>query len=504
MQTNKQTQGMNRAVDGWLLHFILTVFPVGLLGALILQSTRQHFTYTLDDPYIHLALARNVALGHYGINSGEFSAPSSSILWPFLLAPFARLSCFEYIPLAINIGCLGGLVYGLNQLCVAKPFWLRILLIGITLFSLNAYGLVFSGMEHSLQLWLVSSVACAIVAYRHDTQQANHTTVPTVIYGIIVLLPLVRYENLAIALPVLAYLFFKDNRQKALITLLALLSGVLGFSVFLWHLQLGFLPSSVLAKSSHATSGAIVENVVKNIDQYGFMLLPVAWVCQQYWRTDRALAVVILVSTALHFTLGKFGWFGRYEPYWLLFILIFCYDNLKHSISAGFINVLPLLMMPLAFWSLIFCTVKTPLATAYIYSMQAQTAKITQLLGESVAVNDLGLVALKSQHYVLDLYGLGNLEALTLRQAHTDTLWAEALMQKKAVKYAFVFDQWFAGKPASWLKVAELKLMTQGTLIPWDTVSFYAVDGPSKLKLTGVMKEFMRINHSDQFSITLF
>lgn len=504
MQTNKQTQGMGGAVDGWLLQLILTVFPVGLLGALILQSTHQHFTYTLDDPYIHLALAKNIALGHYGINSGEFSAPSSSILWPFLLAPFARFSGFEYIPLVINIICLGGLVYSVNQLCVEKPFWLRIILIGITLFSINAYGLVFSGMEHSLQLLLVSIVTCAIVSYSNPAHQVDRPSVPAAIYGVIVLLPLVRYENLAIALPVLAYWFFKDNRKKALITLLILLIGVLGFSFFLWHLNLGFLPASVLAKSSHATSGAIVENVIKNIDQYGFMLLPVAWLGTRYWRTDRALAWVIFISTALHFTLGKFGWFGRYEPYWLLFILIFCYDNLKQAINNSFVSILPLLMMPLVFWSLIFCTVKTPLAASYIYSMQAQTANITQLLGEPVAVNDLGLVALRSQHYVLDLYGLGNLEALQLRQSHADTLWAEVLMQKKAVKYAFVFDQWFAGKPASWLKVAELKLITQGTLIPWDTVSFYAVDGPSKVKLTAVMKKFMRTNHSDQFSITLF
>src|SRR5687768_7918900 len=36
------------------------------------------FSYTLDDPYIHLALAENIAIGHYGIDPSESSAPASS------------------------------------------------------------------------------------------------------------------------------------------------------------------------------------------------------------------------------------------------------------------------------------------------------------------------------------------------------------------------------------------------------------------------------------------
>ena len=58
------------------------------------------FVYTLDDPYIHLSLAENIINGHYGVNANEYSAPSSSILWPFIIAPF---SSFEYFPLFINI-----------------------------------------------------------------------------------------------------------------------------------------------------------------------------------------------------------------------------------------------------------------------------------------------------------------------------------------------------------------------------------------------------------------
>ncbi|RYD65846.1 MAG: hypothetical protein EOP83_06450, partial [Verrucomicrobiaceae bacterium] len=45
------------------------------------------WSYTLDDPYIHGAIARNIAEhGSFGIIPGEFAGASSSILWTVLLA----------------------------------------------------------------------------------------------------------------------------------------------------------------------------------------------------------------------------------------------------------------------------------------------------------------------------------------------------------------------------------------------------------------------------------
>ena len=44
-----------------------------------------------DDPYIHLAMAERMAAGYYGINVGEASSPSSSLLWPVLLMAAGEL-----------------------------------------------------------------------------------------------------------------------------------------------------------------------------------------------------------------------------------------------------------------------------------------------------------------------------------------------------------------------------------------------------------------------------
>ena len=77
---------------------LLAAFSLILLQ--ILRLNQGFFTYILDDAYIHLALAENIAKGTYGVNPGEFAATSSSILWPFLLTPFAR---FELAPLILNL-----------------------------------------------------------------------------------------------------------------------------------------------------------------------------------------------------------------------------------------------------------------------------------------------------------------------------------------------------------------------------------------------------------------
>jgi len=71
---------------------ILVFFvPTGLLLLSTLVMNSGVMIYTLDDPYIHMKMARNIWNGHYGINLHEYSAPSSSIIWPFLLAPFSYL-----------------------------------------------------------------------------------------------------------------------------------------------------------------------------------------------------------------------------------------------------------------------------------------------------------------------------------------------------------------------------------------------------------------------------
>ena len=217
---------------------------IAALPALLLV-VQVHFTcgvvYSLDDPYIHLALARQILHGHYGINPAEFAAPSSSILWPFLLAPFAFTRLSEFLPLAINLGALVVAVWWLQRWLETwlSPWWALAATAALA-FALNLYGLVLTGMENSLQVTLVIIVAISLMRARLGWP----------FWLAIVLLPLIRYEGLAISLPVLVCLVLSPARRLPALVAAAIVAGVvLGFSLFLHSHCVGLLPSSVLAKS---------------------------------------------------------------------------------------------------------------------------------------------------------------------------------------------------------------------------------------------------------------
>ena len=94
-----------QSVRGRLIALSLGLYTVTLACVLwaIWLGTHGHFTYSLDDPYIHLALAEQLVHGHYGINATEISSPSSSVVWPYLLVFLSGSRFHPYVPLIWNL-----------------------------------------------------------------------------------------------------------------------------------------------------------------------------------------------------------------------------------------------------------------------------------------------------------------------------------------------------------------------------------------------------------------
>ncbi len=194
--------------------FLILVVLLYCLSILALNSG--HLVFVLDDAYIHLALAENIMQGHYGINLNEYSAPSSSILWPFLLAPFAKLVFANYFILLANtfFAVITLLLFWLMLSPDSKDLvsegnaenktLLNIILI-LLIPACNLIGLIFTGMEHSLQVMLTVAIICGLC--REST--SGRLTWWTLFA--IILAPLIRYECLAISLPAAGYLFFSSS-----------------------------------------------------------------------------------------------------------------------------------------------------------------------------------------------------------------------------------------------------------------------------------------------------
>lgn len=474
------------------LVFLLPVFLL-LLSLIVLNGG--DFFYTLDDPYIHLTLARQIFHGHYGINPEEFSAPSSSILWPLILAPFGFLGeAMCKVPLLLNLTFSFLTFRLLLQMLHGVSIWPKLFILGGWLLATNFYGLIFNGMEHCLQVYLTVVIARALL----DKEFHGQAVEPWV-YAALIALPLVRYEGLAVSMPALLYLLMKGEGVRTVLCGAAIVALVGAFSLFLDHIGMGWLPSSVIAKSDTSGLKSIGLNAISQFEKYGWVIALMLVMCA-FFIQRRALVILLVSVTALHILLGKYGWYGRYEVYWLSFLgVFFIHWALTHLSERAVAVIFGLL--PLAFAPLVYTTLSSPLAARAIHNQQYAMEMIARNLNEPVAVNDLGLVALGSHRYVLDLWGLGSLEALKLRKSETGSDWIKTLMDKKDVHYAFVYDDWFPQHPANWTKVADLQLTVPKIAAAFDTVAFYATDTASAQKLRNTMKTYQADHPEARFSV---
>jgi len=484
--------------------FIFIYITPFLLLLLFIIIYANGVIYTLDDPYIHMALARNIGSGHYGINITEYSAPSSSVVWPFLLAPFSFLpsALFNLTPLIINGSALWATISVLRITTEGRgndwrSLWLTLGL----LLSCNAYGLVFTGMEHSLQLLLVTVIVTRLANRREDLT----------FWVCLVAIPFVRYEGLAISLPVFAHLlWFKKispthshenigirKIYPLLLSFLIMAGGLVAFSFFLHDLELGWMPSSIVAKMDNSIQweqgssllSSIAHTLTNSSPKRAIMCVVVlgnGWLMWRLWRRADLLFIVMFPGL-LHIFFGKYGWFGRYEAYMMLYqflwpIAIGC-ELLISSQRAVYIS---LFIAAATMSSLWINTIKTPLACLNIKQQQLQMGLIAKHLKEPVAVNDLGEVAMLSQHYVLDLWGLGSMEALRARRSGSpDAQWIEQLMIRHNVEFAFIYDKWFPLRPSGWQRIATLNLPKRWVMQVGDTqVSLYATNGAAAERLT--------------------
>jgi hypothetical protein len=442
-----------KATLGWAFLFFLLLCALELLA--ILQLNNGLFSYSLDDPYIHLALAEEIFAGNYGINPHEVCAPSSSILWPFLLAAFAPFSFFVFVPLAYNILTSLVSIFLLQRLLDRAmgrcPLWLLMFLI----IALNLVGLTFTGMEHSLHVTL-SLLAVLGVTELHLTQR-----IPWYLWMACVVGVWVRYEHLAVVGATSLLLFLSQQRKAAVSLFLASLVVPLGFGGRLRSLGLSWVPTSVLSKSSTTSSGlsGVLEVFGGNVANLRGMLLLlgillVIWFASQQGSKERLLSLWVSLVVLGHLFFGRMGWFYRYEGYVfavLLLVLIFFLRSQMARLRLVRVWALLLLHAPL------FTLLITPRATNDIYLQQYQLHRFsTEFYQGPIAVNDIGQIAFRNDQYILDLWGLASLEAATLIK--TDRRWAETLVRKHKIPVVAIYAEILKEPPQDWIELGSFQL----------------------------------------------
>lgn len=486
------------------MSLLVLLFAAEWIAIISLNDGR--FTYTLDDPYIHLALAENLLRGHYGVNALDYSAASSSILWPFLLAPFSGFAISAWLLNVLSaFAVLWVFWHYLNQFTDPRSSSvLTTTILCIFIFASNLVGLSFTGMEHTLQVLAVALIALGLVRIAEGEDPPKW--LPTVI----VLAPLVRYENLAVSAAAIGFLLLRRHFRLSMLTGLCLLVALVAFSLFLMSLGLGYMPSSVVAKNAvvqmnmqamtfllhfqtNMSSRAGVVLLIADVLLVVYALLP------RGRTVKRQLAICTALAIFLHLIVGRSGWYNRYEIYMVSFtammVLYLAWDFLRASLAPG--QRLKLATTGLAIAVLGYACVPyvrdlftLPVAANNVYEQHYQMHRFAvDFYGRPVAVNDLGYVAYGNPNYVLDLWGLGSSEALQSRLSANDYL--TQMPAQHDVGLAMIYEGWFADIPPSWEKVAEMSLSRQRITPAEGTVAFYVIEPQLLEEIRADLKDFM-------------
>jgi len=476
--------------------------------ALTLTLNGGMLMYSFDDPYIHLALAERIREGHFGLNPVEACSPSSSILWPFLLAPFSPWSAVEWVPLGLNV-LFASVTLCLVQRALASGLegatrGLVSLLTILAIPAMNLVGLVFTGMEHSLQV--LCAVGLVLGLLRAVEGEGGS---PPWLAFFVVLGPLVRYENAALSTAALLWLWWNGERGRALACGALVALGLGAYSLFLHGLGLPPLPASVMAKSAVVSPGqgfkAIVYALYHNLSSTPGVLMSLAALALVVTSTrpsrppaERRLARCMACALVLHLLVGRFGWYSRYEIYaWSAGILALFYlwraplSVWANSQSLWKTAAVGLVAISITCREYVIVLANTSLASHNVYLQQYQLHRCaTEFLDEPVAVNDLGWVAFHNSNYVLDLWGLGSIEALEARRNERGSAWIAPLAAKHGVRTAMIYDSWFEDLPASWRRVGTLHMNVPRVTPDQSAVAFYALDPAWEEELTRRLRAF--------------
>lgn len=479
------------------------------------------FIYPIDDTYIHIAMAKNLAEhGMWGVEPGKLAFCSSSPLWTILLAGIYWIfGVSEILPWWISLGFNIASVVLVDRLFVrhgVAPLMRIAASLAVALFG-PFFCTTALGMEHAMHGFFILTTIDAL-----DRWQSNPSSSILPSCACFFLATATRYESIFLLAPlclgIAALVLWRGYQAKKIrfpyetVALLVFTCAPI-FIYGIWAISQGghFFPNSLLLKGRHGGIAELLRAVYQtlenpNLKLYFLHLLIIALVALAFLRStsvfQRILALSLAAAIFGHFTFARVGQLCRYEAYLTsagALVIIIGLADLKISPFRHFRSVL------LASLGLVYLPRtlnayhQTARSSADIYAQQVQMTRIFAAMPPKdrgcIALNDLGYMALHSQSEFVDLWGLGSQDAAELVMKHPGFWFAEDIKKLFAdhnVKYVAVFDDWypFNSMPEGTVDVGYLK-HSDNIACGWDTVTFRATSADAAEKLKRHLASFL-------------
>ncbi len=480
-----------------------------------LSANRGNLVYALDDPYIHMAMAKNFSqFGIWGVTRYEYTSASSSPLWTLLisltyylagvnpLAPLIWNVLFALLILAAAHGILCWYKLGpAVRFCVLLGI---ILLVPLPMF-------VLAGMEIGLQtlVTLLFVFVAARVLSGESPGSARRDSL-----GLLILAPLVtavRFEGIFLILGVVAlFLLLKSWRYAAGLAVCGSLPVLINGGIAVSHGWFWF-PNSVLLKATlpdfRASPGEFAFSLfnpvwvtIRNSPHVLTLLVTilllyiVAYGKGSGWRESRQLmtAILFLLGMAHLEFLGGAPLY-RYDAYWNVLAILLIglqlpvvmpnpppLNSLRtllepRHLACGALMILLLLPILEKGWRLLWYL---PECSHDVFEQQYQMGLFVQKYyhDSAVGLNDIGAVNYLADIHCLDLWGLANVQvAAAKRRNGYDSEEIDRISRRAGARIAIIYDNWFVGViPPAWTRVGRWAIR-DNVVLGGDTVSFYAL-----------------------------
>jgi hypothetical protein len=487
----------------------LCVLLAGMLVA-ILALNGGHFTYSLDDAYIHLAFSEQLAQGHFGLVPDVLASPSSSILYPLLLTPLTSTDWHQFQPLAWNAAALF-VSLALWRLLLRRWVFegqpvLAALLALLAVVALNQIGLVFSGMEASLQIACSLATAIGLIEWLF-AGRLRWWLIVAIVAG-----PLLRYENLSVSLPALAIMAVYGRWTIAVLAAAAIAMVLGGYAIYCQSIGLPPVPGSLLVKTSFddpalglwsglaGTTLHLFRSIIGlRSDVPALLLIGLLAIAlfrrQGRERTLIGFALVVLVA---QFAFGGHGSLGRYDSHaWSvgLAVALFVHRAALQRLARTprrFVAGAALALACLFPYTALMAPA-TPLAANNIYLQQFQMRRLlVEFIQSRALVNDAGLTAYRNPYRIVDLTGLGSepIRQLRLQRPFTGPMVEFFGTIMSGTRIALVNRDWLGDIPDQWVYLGVLRLERPRISVAGSEVGIYATLPSEAARLKAVLQEF--------------
>ena len=535
--------------------FILAIFWGIIIFTLLytISATNWHIVYSLDDTYIHMAIAKNFSQkGVWGITDKEFSSSSSSLLYTLLLSLFFLFGPHEITPLIINLVFTTLLLFVIYYILKIKhnlPTYA--VLIGLTLifFFLPIPYLIIIGMEHIIQIFInVIFVFLASNILSDENLQERKIFlkqkedksifINDKLYLLVIpTVTMIRFEGMFLII-IVSSLFIV--RKKIFYSLLTLTLGFLPIIIFGlisvlngWY----FFPNSVMLKGNFLNLSSI-DNIIDFFDlriiiknPHLFILIIGALLIfsfsyfkrKKVWEETSIMAMILICTTFFQIFFGGVALdhpnFSRYDAYLIALGIILFFISIKNQLPQKFsieyvkiyfsefkeypkinkIYIITTVLVLIIFFPSLFSrsynlTREAPQASKNIYEQQYQMGLFLNKYydGEVIAASDIGAIGYLADVEIIDLRGLGSLSVARHRlNDNFDTEDVKKMTERRDCKIAIIYEDKDYGYdvPSNWKKAGEWTIKNN-VVAGDDTVSFWAVDPDEWDDLIDHLKDF--------------